>query len=293
VSPLVSIVTPCLNAAEFLEPTIESVFAQDYRRIEYIVMDGGSTDGTLEILRRYEGRLRWVSGRDRGTADAINRGFALSQGGTFTYLNADDELLPGAVSSAVRAFQADPEAAVIYGGGWWVDQSGARIAPYPVRDFDPELLARECFICQPASFLRREAFEHAGGMDPEFNLTFDYEFWMRLAKTYRFQRIDETLALSRMHPSNKSLGQRQKVFRETFRIMRRHYGFVPFSWVYAYLCNRADGRDQFFEPLQPSLFRYMESLPAGLLLNRGAMLRYLAEWLDVMSWAGLRRRLLG
>lgn len=292
-SPLVSIVTPCLNAAEFLEPTLESVFVQDYPRTEYIVMDGGSTDGTLDILRRYEGRLRWISGRDRGTADAINRGFALSRGEIFTYLNADDELLPGAVSTAVRAFQTDPEAAVVYGGGWWVDQSGARIAPYPVQDFDPELLSHECFICQPASFVRREAFEHAGGMDPEFNLTFDYEFWMRLARTYKFLRIDETLALSRMHSSNKSLGQRQKVFRETFRVMRRHYGFVPFSWVYAYLCNRADGRDQFFEPLQPSLFRYLESLPAGLVLNRGAMLRYVAEWLDVMSWAGLRRRLLG
>lgn len=292
-SPLVSIITPCLNAAAFLEPTIESVLAQDYPRIEYLVMDGGSTDRTLEILRRYDGRLRWISEPDRGTADAINRGFARSHGEIFTYLNADDELLPGAVSAAVRTFRADTEAAVVYGGGWWVDQSGARIAAYPVRDFDPELLARECFICQPASFIRREAFEHIGGMDPDFNLTFDYEFWMRLARTYRFQRMDETLALSRMHPSNKSLGQRQKVFRETFRVMRRHFGFVPFSWVYAYLCNRADGRDQFFDPLQPSLFRYLESLPAGLLLNRGAMLRYLVEWLDVMSWAGLRRRLLG
>src|SRR5271165_3174677 len=130
-------------------------------------------------------------------------------------------------------------------------------------------------------------------MDPEFNLTFGYEFWMRLAKTYRFQRIDQTLALSRMHASNKSLGQRQKVFRETFRVMRRHYGYVPFPWVYSYLCHRADGRDQFFEALQPSLFRYLESLPAGLFMNRGAMLRYFAEWFEVMSWAGLRRRLLG
>ena len=115
----------------FLERTIESVLAQDYPKIEYIVMDGGSTDGTLDILRRYEGNLRWVSGPDLGTADAINRGFALSRGEIFTYLNADDEYLPGAVSAAVRAFQAEPEASVVYGDAWWVDQAGCRIAPYP------------------------------------------------------------------------------------------------------------------------------------------------------------------
>src|SRR5580693_2901779 len=105
--PLVSIVPPCFNASKFIQETIESVLAQDYPKIEYIVMDGGSTDGTLDILRRYEFSLRWVSGTDCGTADAINRGFALSRGEIFTYLNADDEYLPGAVSTAVRAFQAD------------------------------------------------------------------------------------------------------------------------------------------------------------------------------------------
>ena len=110
-------------------------------------------------------------------------------------------------------------------------------------------------------FLRREAFENAGGMDPDLHLTFDYELWMRLAKTYDIRRIDASLALSRMHRANKSLGQRAGVFRETFQILRRHYGYVPFQWIYAYLCYRADGRDQFFEPFQPSILRYLESLP--------------------------------
>jgi len=290
-SPLVSIVTPCLNAAAFLERTIESVLAQDYPKIEYIVMDGGSTDGTLDILRRYEDNLRWVSGPDLGTADAINRGFALSRGEIFTYLNADDEYLPGAVSAAVRAFHADPEASVVYGDACWVDHAGCRIAPYPVRDFDRDLLTRECFICQPASFVRREAFENAGRMDSNLKLTFDYELWMRLARTYEFRRMEGVLALSRMHPANKSLGQRREVFRETFRVMRRYYGYVPFQWIYAYLCNRSDSRDQFFEPLQPSMLRYLESLPTGLFLNRSMPLRYFLEWFEVMSWAGLRRRL--
>jgi glycosyltransferase involved in cell wall biosynthesis len=290
---LVSIVTPCLNAASYLEQAIESVLAQDYPRIEYIVMDGGSTDGTLDILRRYEGRLRWISERDRGTPDAINRGFRLTKGEIFTYLNADDMYLPNAVSAAVRAFREHPDAAVIYGGAWWVDEIGQRIAPYPVHDFDRTLLARECYICQPAAFLRREAFENAGGMDPDLNLTFDYELWMRLSRVHEFRRIEEDLALSRMHRTNKSLGQRREVFRETFRVMRRHYSYIPFQWVYGYLCFQADGRDQFFEPFQPSVLRYLQSLPRGLILNRTAMFRYLSEWFRAMSWAGLRRRVTG
>ena len=289
--PLVSIVTPCLNGARFLEETIASVLAQDYPHIEYIVMDGGSTDGSLEILKRHEGRLRWISGRDRGTADAINRGFSLSRGQIFSYLNADDVYLPGAISAAVRSLSADPESSVVYGDAWWVDEAGRRIAPYPVRDFDRPLLARECFICQPASFMRREAFENAGGLDPDLHLTFDYELWMRLARVVEMRRIAETLARSRMHASNKSLGQRGEVFRETFRILRRHYGYVPFQWVYGYLCYQADGRDQFFEPFRPSIARYLQSLPHGLWVNRNAMTRYLTEWASAMSWAGLRRRL--
>jgi glycosyltransferase involved in cell wall biosynthesis len=289
--PLVSIITPCLNAAPFLEETIRSVLAQDYPRIEYIVMDGGSTDGSLDILRRYQDRLRWISGSDGGAADAINRGFSLSHGGIFAYLNADDVYLPGAVSAAVDSMRADPAPAAVYGDAWWIDQAGVRIAPYPVRDFDRSLLASECFICQPASFLRREAFENAGGMDPGLQLTFDYELWMRLARTYDLRRIEGTLALSRMHRGNKTLGQRREVFRETFRVLDRYYGYVPFPWIYGYLCYRADGRDQFFEPLRPSLLRYLESLPAGLWLNPTAMPRYFAEWIGVMSWMGLRRRL--
>ena len=160
-----------------------------------------------------------------------------------------------------------------------------------VRDFDPSLLSRECFICQPASFLRRTAFENVGGMDPELEVTFDYELWMRVSRLYTMRRIHATLAHSRMHPDNKSLGRRREVFHETFRVLRRHYGYVPFQWIYGYLCYRADGRDQFFEPFQPSLLRYLESLPMGVLVNRGAAARYLGEWLRVMSWSGLRRRL--
>ena len=288
--PAVSIVSPCLNAVRFIEAAVESVLAQDYGRIEYIIMDGGSTDGTLDVLRRYQDRVTLVSASDGGTADAIQHGFELSSGSILAWLNADDVLLPGAVSAAVRGFEAYPDSAVIYGRAKWIDETGAAIGPYPVRDFDPSLLGRECFLCQPASFFRRDAFENVGGLDPDLDLTFDYELWIRLARTHHFQWIDRELALSRMHAANKTLSRRGDMFRESFRVLERHFGYVPFSWIYGYLCYRADGRDQFFEPLRPSVLRYLQSLPTGLLRNRSAMVRYFAEWFEVMNLAVSRRR---
>ena len=284
---LVSIATPCLNSERFIRETIESVAAQDYPHIEHIVVDGGSTDGTLEILAQYPG-LAVLTGRDRGTADAINRGFREARGEYFAYLNADDVLLPGAISAAVTALEDAPDAAGVYGEASWIDEKGATIGPYPVRDFDPKLLESECFICQPASLVRSAAFENAGMLNPDFDLTFDYEFWMRLARAGTLRRIHVPLALSRMHRANKSLGQRAAVLSETFRILRRHYAYVPFRWVYASECHRADGRDQFFEPPAYSIRSYLKSLPAGLSLNSSARLRYALEWLRFLNPRRLR-----
>ncbi len=286
---LVTIVTPCLNSVRFIRDTLQSVADQDYPSIEHIVMDGGSTDGTLAVLAEFP-RLIVHSGPDRGTADAINQGFQRSRGEYFTYLNADDILLPGAISAAVQALREDQPGGFLYGGVYgdaaWINEAGARIGPYPVRDFDPQLLGSECFICQPASLLRRGAFESAGMLDAACNLTFDYEFWMRLVQVATLRRIHVPLALSRMHRENKSLGQRSAVLTETFRILRQHYAYVPFRWVYAFECHQADGRDHFFEPPQHSIRLYLKSLPAGLSLNPNARLRYTAEWL---RFANLRR----
>ena len=280
---LVSIVTPCLNSARFIRQTIESVAAQDYPHIEHIVMDGGSIDGTLAMLAQYSG-LTVHSGPDRGAADAINQGFRYSRGEYFTYLNADDVLLPGAISAAVRALEDEPSAAGVYGNASWIDEEGATIGPYPVRDFDPQLLESECFICQPASLLRRSAFAAAGMLNPDLELTFDYEFWMRLARIATLHRTPIPMALSRMHGANKSLGQRSAVLTETFHILRQHYAYVPFRWVYARECHRVDGRDHFFEPPQHSIRLYLKSLPAGLSLNANARLRYAAEGLRFLTW---------
>jgi len=274
----------------FLEETIQSVLAQDYPNIEYIVMDAGSTDETLGILEKYKGRLDFHSGPDRGTADAINKGFARSHGSVFAYLNADDIYLPGAISNAMRVLASEPGTGVVYGDANWVDEQGRTLAPYPVRPYDAALLSQECFISQPAAFIRREAFELAGRMDSNLQYAYDYDLWIRVSRLYPMRKIDAVLATSRMHTHNKTVGQRRSVLRETLRLLRSHYGYVPFPPVHAYTSYLVDRRDQFFEPLQPSVFKYLLSLPVGLRYNPERPLRFMREWAAVMSLEGLARR---
>ena len=275
--------------AGFIEQTIASVLSQDYPHIEYIVVDGGSTDGTVDLLRRYGDHLAFTSGRDAGPADAINRGLARSTGAIFAWLNADDVYLPGAVRAAVEGLAQRPDADAVYGEACWIDAGGRVVAPYPTRDFEPALLGRECFICQPACFMRRPAFS-ALRLDPELQYAFDYDLWIRAAGGHRFARIPPVLAHSRMHLGNRTLGQRHAMLAECMRMLRRHYGYVPFPWVHTYCSYVLDHRDQFFEPLRPTLFKYLLSLPVGCWHNRRALGRYWEEWRGVMGLDALRRR---
>lgn len=288
-SPLVSIVTPSLNAAAYLEQALDSVFRQGYACIEYLVVDGGSRDGTLELLRRYEGRLSYLSAPDRGPAEAINLGFRLTRGEIFAWLSADDYYLPGAVAAAVRQLAANPAAGVVYGEAEWVDESGRRLGDYPTGPFDPRRLARECFIAQPAAFLRREAFQAAGGLDPRWPHTFDYDLWIRLAQRFPFTYVRKRLAASRMHRRSITLGARRQVLEENIRLLRHHFGYAPFSWIYALCAHRLDRRDQFFEPLRPSAAAYALSLPVGIFCNRRHPARYLREWRSAMTPSAWRR----
>jgi glycosyltransferase involved in cell wall biosynthesis len=287
--PLVSVVTPSYNMAEFLPETIESVLSQDYRRVEYIVMDGGSSDGTIDILKRYGDRLRYVSAPDGGAAEAINRGCRSCHGSIFAWLNADDTYLPGAISAAVRRFQAVPQAGVVYGDAYWTDPSGGILRPYPTRPFDRAFLGEECYICQPASFFRKSAFEQVGMLDSTLHSAFDYDLWFRLSEHYAFVQLKEYLATSRMHRSSKTLGNRSQMYLESFGVLKRHVGYVPFQRVHSYSCYLVDGRDQFYEPLQPSVFKYLLSLPLGCWQNPRKMKRFAREWLRMMTLDGFIR----
>lgn len=289
-SPLVSIVTPCYNAAPFIRRTIESVLSQDYPRIEYIVMDAGSTDGTVEILESYGARLNYVSEPDQGAADAINRGFLRSSGVIFAWLNADDVYLPGAVTTAVRHLTGSPQAGVVYGEGTWVDENDAILGRYPTQSpYSASALERECFICQPAAWMTRAAFGSVGMLDPKLGCSFDYDLWIRLSRTYPFLAVPETLATSRMHSQNKTLKQRTAVFRETIALLQRHFGYVPLNWVYGYLSYLRDGRDQYFEPLRHSPLVYMESLLVGSYYNWRHAVRFWQEWSGRLTMGNLSR----
>jgi glycosyltransferase involved in cell wall biosynthesis len=276
--PLVSVVTPCFNMAKYLPEAIESVLRQEYPRIELIVVDGGSTDGSLEILESYKDRLSYTSGKDRGPSDAAFQGFKRAHGEILAWLNADDSYLPGAIGKAVEFLSAHPATDVVYGEGWWIDEQGAVISRYPTLVFDAKVLERDCFICQPAAFLRAAAYRRTE-LDPHVNRSFDYDLWIRMAKAgSRFESIPDYLANSRIHSGSKTLYERREVFQASMSLLRRHYGYVPLSWIVGYTAYRIDRRDQFFEPIEYTPWKYLASLPVGLAYNWRKPFRFFGEW---------------
>ena len=272
--PLISIVTPSFNMAGFIEQTIHSVLEQDYPNIEYLVMDGGSTDGTLEILKRYAGKLRYVSEPDSGPTEAINKGFQLTHGSIFTFLNADDTFLPGAVSAAVQALAEDPSAGVVYGDAWFIAEDGSRTAPYPVENFDPKNLERRCFICQPASFIRREVYSASGMLDPNRNCALDYDLWIRIAQKYRMKKIDRFLANSRIHEGSRTVYEMGPAMLATIEVLQKYYGYVPFNWLYGYCHYRRTGQRLAIERPRPSWMSALMSIAYGARYNWKSPLRY-------------------
>jgi glycosyltransferase involved in cell wall biosynthesis len=287
--PLVTIVTPSFNMVKYLAEAVESVLAQDYPRIEYIVVDGGSTDGSLGLLDRYLGRLSYTSGPDRGPSDAAWQGFRRAHGEILAWLNADDTYLPGAIGAAVAYLQAHPDVDVVYGEGWWIDDSGAIIRRYPTLPFDPKVLERDCFICQPAAFIRATSYARCQ-LDPAVNRSFDYDLWIRMAQAgLRFAAIPQYLANSRMHRGALTFSERFPVLQATMKLLRRHYGYVPLSWIFGYTAYRIDRRDQFFDALQPSLWKFLAAFPVGLWWNRRRPFRFMAEWIAA-PFRYLRRR---
>ncbi len=250
----------------------------------------GSTDGTTRILERYKDRLVYLSKRDGGAADAINQGFAIAHGSVLAWLNADDTYLPGALSKVVAQFASSPDVAIVYGAAFWVDSECEILGSYPKRQVNTAALGQECCVCQPACFFKREVLESVGPLDSDLHFAFDYDLWIRMAKRYSFQHVPEHLATARMHKLSKTFRDRRKTFCEAFSVLKRHYSYVPFQWIHSYASHVIDNRDQFFEPLRPSLFKYAISLPLGCFHNWRHMRRYWKEWRGVMTRAALLRR---
>ena len=205
---LVSIVTPSYNQAAFLEDTIRSVLEQDYEPIEYVVVDDGSTDGSVEILRRYEDRLTAaIRQQNAGQVAALNRGFARTHGELMGYLNSDDTLLPRAVSRMASELDSDPELWLVYGDALYTDEHSRQTGYLPSRDFDVVEMVRRAdnHVVQPSTLWRREAWERFGPLNEDGWYFFDFEFFLRFPPE-QVKRIPEPLSTYRIHSAAKSTG---------------------------------------------------------------------------------------
>ncbi len=217
---LVSIVTPSFNQAAFLEETMRSVLEQDYTDIEYIVVDGGSTDGSVDTIRKYSNRLHWwVSEKDQGQAEAINTGFAHGRGEIAAWLNSDDTYLPGAVSAAVRAFEEYPAAVMVYANMKALDERGREINTLSYHQLSLEDLLCFQIIGQPAVFMRRAAFEASGGLDTRLHLLLDHQLWIKLAARGQIVHVEGTWAAARFHPGAKNRARAAEFGAEAFRVL--------------------------------------------------------------------------
>jgi glycosyltransferase involved in cell wall biosynthesis len=231
----VSVITPSYNQAQFIKRTLESVATQTDVDVEHLVFDGGSQDDTVNLLMRFGRGVRWISKQDKGQTDAINKGILASDGDIVGWLNSDDIYYPGAIALAVAFFDSHPDIDVVYGMADHIDLSDYAFEPYPTEAWDFERLKDRCFICQPATFLRRRVFDQHGLLDDSLKYCMDYEYWLRLASAgVRFAYLEEKLAGSRMYAENKTLGSRVKVHAEINDMQKALFGKVPDRWVWNY-----------------------------------------------------------
>jgi GT2 family glycosyltransferase len=205
--PLVTIITPAYNRADLIAETIDSVLAQDYPRIEYIVIDDGSKDDTLSVINRYDGRLRWETQANSGEAATVNRGLALATGEIVGIVNSDDPLLPGAVRRLVEALAARPDAVVAYPDWQVIDEHGRVLETFATPEFPGAVENIRLHLCVPgpAAFFRRSLVERIGGRDPELRYVGDMEFWFRACLVGEFVRVPEVLATFRVHSGSASV----------------------------------------------------------------------------------------
>ena len=223
--PLVSIITPTYNRANYLPETISSILEQDYPRIEYIIIDDGSTDHTPDLLKSYKGHLRWFRQENAGEQFAVNKGFDLSTGEIICTINSDDTLLPNAVSTVVKYLMDNPQALVVYPDWLMTDQHSNILKSIRLEEYDYTYMVRKhhCFI-GPGAFFRREALKITGGRDTQFRYTADFDFWLTLGLYGHFIHIPKPLATFRIHPQSISTSYRNDaIAKEHIQLMEKYF----------------------------------------------------------------------
>ena len=222
--PLVTVITPSYNQGRFIRETIESVLSQQYPNLEYIVMDGLSSDDTAQVCAEYADRLTFVAEKDQGQSDAINKGFAVARGEIVAWLNSDDVFLPGAIERAVEAFLREPELGAVYGEGYQVDVDGEVKQRFAVTEpFNLwKLVYMSDYILQQTVFFRREVFDEVGWLDRDLHYGMDWEILIRIGKRFMLRYLPYYMGSLREHGEAKTATGGAVRFRELTTIMRRH-----------------------------------------------------------------------
>lgn len=225
----ISIITPSYNQAPFIERTILSVLNQNYIDIEYIVMDGGSTDGTIEILKKYSKHIIWKSEKDSGQSEAINKGIKIATGDVIAYLNSDDTYEPDAFFKIVDFFEKNPDKKWVYGKCKIIDKNDKEIRKpitiyknFLLKHYSYTKLLSENFISQPATFWKRQIHSEVGFFDENEHLCMDYEFWLKIGEKYPVGVIHDYLANFRYYTDNKSSSANKKQFKDELRIAKKY-----------------------------------------------------------------------
>ena len=285
----VSVVTPSFNQGQFIQRTLESVATQTGAEIEHVVFDGGSTDDTVDVLKRFGHGVRWVSEKDKGQTDAVNKGIRATDGEIIGWLNSDDIYYPGAVARAVAFFDGHPDVDVVYGMADHIDLSDHAFEAYPTEPWSVARLRDTCIICQPAAFFRRRVVAQHGLLDEKLHFCMDYEYWLRLAKAgAKFAYMEEKLAGSRLYAENKTLGSRLKVHAEINDMQKSLFGTVPDRWLWNYAHAAVDDRvDRITSPRWFALRLLIAVLTASLRWNGRISSEMKAGLFDL--WRRLRK----
>lgn len=230
-APLVTIAVPSYNQGRYLEDALQSLFRQEVP-VEIFVADAASSDDSVEIIRKLEDRLSgWRSRPDAGQAEAINECIARGRAPYVCWLNSDDYLLPGGLATLLRTLDNRPDIPAVYARAWNYVEKSAKKYPVNVEVFDERRLALRCIISQPATLIRRSAWEAVGGLEEGLHMALDYDLWWRLFRKFGpLFFIDEYVAVNREHADSKTKKKRREHYREAIKVVRRHYGRVPMKW---------------------------------------------------------------
>ena len=231
-----TVITASFQQGQFIRRTIDSVLGQDVPGLEYLIYDGGSRDSTLGVLADYQGRLAWVSERDHGQSHAINKGLRTAGSDIIGWLNSDDLYAPDALAAVLATFAANPRADLVYGDARYIGVHDEDQGPYPVEVWSPARLRAECFLAQPAVFVRRRLVERVGLLDEDLHYAMDYDYWLRAVDAgAHFVYLPRVLAKCRIHASAKTVTGGLAQAREVFEVQRRHSGGVSENAIRRYV----------------------------------------------------------